>query len=65
MQLNVVSHCHGAIVLHNLDDQECVITVNSSIAKRVSQTIFLGIVLDDKLTWKNHINHIYTRKCPN
>ena len=44
-----------------IDDQECAITVNGSIAKRVSQTTFLGIVLDDKLTWKNHINHIYAK----
>ena len=44
-----------------IDDQECAITVNGTIAKRVSQTTFLGIVLDDKLTWKNHINHIYAK----
>ena len=44
-----------------IDDQECTITVNGSIAKRVSQTMFLGIVLDDKLTWNNHINHIYAK----
>ena len=44
-----------------IDDQECAITVNGSIAKRVSQIQFLGIVLDDKLTWKNHINHIYAK----
>ena len=44
-----------------IDDQECAITVNGSIAKRVSQTTFLGIVLDDTLTWKNHINHIYAK----
>ena len=35
--------------------------VNGYIVKRVSQTIFLGIVLDDKLTLKNHINHMYTK----
>ena len=39
-----------------IDDQECTITVNGSIAKRVSQTMFLGIVLDDELTWNNHSN---------
>ena len=30
-----------------IDGQECASTVNGSIAKRVSQTTFLGIVLDD------------------
>ncbi len=44
-----------------IDDQECNITVGGSILNRVSQTTFLGFVLDDKLTWKNHINHIYTK----
>ena len=38
-----------------IDDQECNITVDGSILKRVSRTTFLGIVLDEKLTWKNHI----------
>ena len=47
-----------------IDDQECAITVNGSMAKRVSQRTFLGIILDDKLTWKNHINHIYMWKYP-
>ena len=28
-----------------IDDQECAITVNDSIVKRVSQTFFLGICL--------------------
>jgi len=45
----------------NIDDQECNITVDGSILKRVSQTTFLGIVLDEKLTWKNHINYIYPK----
>ena len=44
-----------------IDDQECNITVDGSILKHVSHTTFLGIVLDEKLTWKNHINYIYTK----
>ena len=38
-----------------IDDQQCTITENDSIVKRVSQRIFLGIVVDDQLTWKSHI----------
>jgi len=40
------------------------ITINSHILTRVAHTKFLGVVIDDKLTWKNHIEDItlYLRK---
>ena len=34
------------------------ITINSHILARVTHTKFLGVVIDDKLTWKNHIEDL-------
>ena len=34
------------------------LTINGAFIKRVSCTTFLGVKLDDKLTFKNHIQHI-------
>jgi hypothetical protein len=63
LTINVSKTNYMIMTAHDkkIDDQEYRITVNGSIAKRVSQTAFLEIVLDDKLTWKNHINYIYTK----
>ena len=36
-----------------LNDQN--LSINSKIIKRVNQTKFLGVIIDDKLTWKPHI----------
>ena len=38
------------------DDQNSQnLSINSKIIKRVSQTKFLGVIIDDKLSWKPHI----------
>ena len=34
------------------------LAINSKIIKRVSQTKFLGVIIDDKLTWKPHISSL-------
>ena len=41
------------IVRHN-----CHLQINNSPLKEVKETKFLGIVLDNKLTFKSHINHV-------
>ena len=30
--------------------------INNITIKRVNETKFLGVIIDDKLTWKSHIN---------
>ena len=40
------------------NNDECKIIIDESIIECVSDTKFLGIMLDDKLSWKSHINHI-------
>ena len=40
------------------NNDECKIIIDESIIDCVSNTKFLGIMLDDKLSWKLHINHI-------
>ena len=47
--------------LDNIDDkklQEYSIILDNSILDRVQQTKFLGVIIDDCLTWKDHINCI-------
>ena len=40
------------------NDDECNIIVDNVIIERVTNCKFLGVVLDDKFTWKLHIDHI-------
>ena len=40
------------------NNDECKIIIDESIIDCVSDTKFLGIMLDNKLSWKLHINHI-------
>ncbi len=37
---------------------ECVINMDGHIIDHVKETKFLGIIIDDKFTWKNHIDYI-------
>jgi len=41
-----------------VDPQNCNITVNNSILERVKNIKFLGVVLDQNCTWKDHIDYI-------
>ena len=38
--------------------QDAIITTNNHVLKCVQETKFLGIILDNKLNWKNQINFI-------
>ena len=38
--------------------KDCVLTIDGEMLSSVSNTQFVGIILDDKLTWKNHIDYI-------
>ena len=40
------------------NNDECKIIIDESIIDCLSDTKFLGIMFDDKLSWKLHINHI-------
>lgn len=40
------------------DENMCKLIIDGVSLKRVHETNFLGIILDDKLTWKSHIDHI-------
>ena len=45
------------------NDKHCVITIDGEILSPVSNTKFLGVILDDKLTWKNHIDYMCFEGC--
>ena len=40
---------------NNIDDDNHYLSINNIIIKRVKQTKFLGVIIDDKLSWKPHI----------
>jgi hypothetical protein len=40
---------------NNIDDDNQYLSINNIIIKRVKQTKFLGVIIDDKLSWKPHI----------
>ena len=40
------------------DDSDCHLSISGKIVKRVSQTKFLGVIIDDKLSWKPHIESL-------
>ena len=39
--------------------ENIVIRIEGQIIEHVTQTKFLGVIIDEKLTWRNHVNHIH------
>ena len=42
-------------------DNECAMKINNVVLPRVAATKFLGIILDDKLSWKPHIQSVKSK----
>ena len=40
------------------DDTEYTLTLHNTPMSKVTQTKFLGVIIDDKLTWEPHINYL-------
>ena len=40
------------------DDQQLLIRINDIVIKQVTQTKFLGVIIDDKLSWQPHITEL-------
>ena len=49
------------MVFSNLKQEEVVLSIDGVDIERVNEFKFLGVVLDDKLTWKNHIAHVKSK----
>ena len=48
---------------HTVDEQK-LLTLNGRVVKRVSETKFLGVIIDDKLNWNSHIKYLNSKlKC--
>ena len=41
--------------------ENVVLRVEAQTIERVTQTKFLGVIIDEKLTWRNHVNYISTK----
>lgn len=45
-------------------DMKLELKINDTVIKKVSETKFLGVIIDDKLSWKPHINYLCQKiKC--
>ena len=42
-------------------DNELALTINNVVLPRVAATKFLGIIIDDKLSWKPHIQSVKSK----
>ena len=42
-------------------DNELALTINNVVLPRVAATKFLGIIIDDKLSWKPHIQSVQSK----
>ena len=42
-------------------NQDITINIDGNVINKVSSTKFLGIHIDDQLTWKEHINTVYSK----
>jgi hypothetical protein len=67
LSLNVKKTCYISFGFKNIaptsitDPELSVIAINSTPISRVESTKFLGVLVDEKLTWRFHINHIATK----
>ena len=49
---------------HTCPDSDYFLHINGEAIKQVTQTRFLGIIIDDKLSWSQHINYLVGKlKC--
>ena len=58
LSLNVDKSCFIVFKTVKKSDLEVNICINDKCLSRVSQVKFLGTIIDDKLTWKPHIDYI-------
>ena len=60
LSLNV-SKTNYMVFKNKKDISECQIHINKFPIERVFVTKFLGVLIDEKLTWKEHINFVITK----
>ena len=46
-----------------INENDCEIMIDNYTLKCVDRINFLGLILDNKFTWKYHIDHIYKKVC--
>ena len=44
---------------------DCNIYFDGERIERVSETKFLGVIIDDKLSWKNHVSYLCKKVAKN
>ena len=56
--LNLVKTSYNVFGDHNVSD-DFELKLGATGLKRVTSNKYLGIIIDDKLTWKEHIDYVY------
>ena len=49
------------MIFSNLKQDEIALSIDGVDIERVHEFRFLGVILDDKLTWKSHIAHVKSK----
>jgi hypothetical protein len=60
LSLNITKTSYMVIsaTTRKCDSNDCKIMIDGQSIKRVNYTQFLGFIIDDKLTWSQHVSHI-------
>ena len=58
LSLNLVKTSYGAFGDNNVSN-DFELKIGATVLKRVTSYKYLGIIIDDKLTWKEHIDYLY------
>ena len=51
---------HAMVFTNKSVDKNVNIRLNNNVIEQVNSCTFLGVVIDDKLTWKNHCQKVLT-----
>lgn len=46
---------------NNINQQNFILTVENDILEKTNNSTFLGLIIDDQLTWNNHVDHVCTK----
>ena len=56
-----LSKTHSMLFTNKRVDRKITIRANNSNLEQKTECKFLGVIVDDRLTWKSHINHISSK----
>ena len=61
LSLNIDKTCYSIFAPNNKQVFPIKLLINNNEINRVDCCKYLGVMLDEKLSWKNHIDHVYSK----